>query len=162
MAEGKPAIGLVIATPICGGTRPAKGREEGRKDRPCVIVHVRRNEFDETEVFICPVTHTSPERPEKAMEVPQATKKRLGLDAETSWIITTEVNRFIWPGPDIRPIPGGGPAYGLLPAAMSTDLVEQVKRNSMDRSLLVVKRDDEALTQQLRQRGKTKSKPEKE
>jgi hypothetical protein len=94
------------------------------------------------------------------MQIPLQTKARLGLDAEASWIITTEVNLFIWPGPDIRPVPGGGPAYGLLPAAMSTDLVEQVKRNSKDRSLLVVRRDDTTLTQQMRQREKTKNKPE--
>jgi PemK-like, MazF-like toxin of type II toxin-antitoxin system len=160
MAEGKPAIGLVIRHAYLWWNEARKGREEGRKDRPCVIVHVRQNEFRETEVFICPVTHTPPEHPERAMQIPLQTKARLGLDAQASWIITTEVNLFIWPGPDIRPVPGGGPAYGLLPAAMSTDLVEQVKRNSKDRSLLVVRRDDTTLTQQMRQREKTKNKPE--
>jgi hypothetical protein len=78
------------------------GREEG-KDRPCVIVHTRQNEYRETEVYISPITHTPPKNPEHAMQIPFATKKRLGLDAESSWIITNEINRFIWPGPDIRP-----------------------------------------------------------
>ena len=59
-----------------------------------MIIHERRNEHDETQIFICPVTHTPPKHPEKAMEIPQATKKRLGLDTDASWIITTEVNRF--------------------------------------------------------------------
>ena len=158
MAQIKPGIGLVIRHAYLWWNEARQGREEGRKDRPCVIIHQRQNEHDETEVFICPVTHTPPEHPEKAMEIPQATKKRLGLDTDASWIITTEVNRFIWPGPDIRSVPGGGWMYGLLPAAMTRDLVAQVKRNSADRSLLVVSRDDDTLTQQQRQRGK----PEKE
>lgn len=97
MAEVKPGIGLVIRHAYLWWNEARQGREEGRKDRPCVIIHQRQNEHGETEVFICPVTHTPP--------------------------------------------PGGGWTYGLLPAAMTRDLVAQVKRNSTDRSLLVVKRD---------------------
>ncbi len=41
-------------------------------------------------------------------EIPLATKRRLDLDKEASWVITTEVNRFVWPGPDIRKVPGDG------------------------------------------------------
>jgi hypothetical protein len=55
-------------------------------------------------------------------------------------VITTEVNRFVWPGPDIRPVPGGGAAYGLLPAKMTRELVERIKRNARDRSISVVER----------------------
>ncbi len=65
-----------------------------------------------------------------------------GLDDERSWIITTEINRFIWPGPDLRSVPGGGVAYGLLPGAMTRDLVAQVKANANDKALLVVARTD--------------------
>lgn len=158
MADVKPGLGLVIRHAYLWWNEARKGLEEGRKDRPCVIVHIRENEFKETEVFICPVTHTPPEHPEKALQIPPKTKARLGLDTDASWIITTEVNVFIWPGPDIRPVPGGGPAYGLLPGAMTTDLIAQVKRNATDKSLLVVKRDDDALRHEVRQRVKTKSK----
>ena len=86
------------------------------------------------------------------MEIPLQTKKRLRLDDEKSWIITTEVNRFIWPGPDIRPVPGGGGAYGLLPANMTRDLVRQIRKNANDRALLVVGRDDAALNEAVRKR----------
>ena len=41
-----------------------------------------------------------------------------------------------------RPPPGGGYAYGLLPGAMTRDLVAQVKANAQDQSLLVVTRTD--------------------
>lgn len=142
MAELKPEIGLVIRHAYLWWSEARKGRDDGSKDRPCVIVHLRLNEHRELATYICPVTHTPPEAPEKAMEIPAATKKRLRLDDERSWIITTEVNRFIWPGPDLRPVPGGGYSYGLLPGAMTRDLVAQVKKNAQDKSLLTVARTE--------------------
>jgi hypothetical protein len=148
----KPEIGLVIRHAYLWWSEARKGREEGLKDRPCVIVHTRLNEYQEIEVYIAPVTHTPPERPERAMEIPQATRKRLELDRERSWIITTEVNRFIWPGPDIRPVPGIGEAYGPLPASMTRDLVAKIRKNANDRALLVTGRDDETLNEQVRKR----------
>jgi hypothetical protein len=120
------------------------------------VVHVRQNEFQETETFIAPITHSPPEAPEKAIELPQATKKRMSLDEERSWVITTEVNRFIWPGPDIRRIPNGGLAYGHLPAAMTRDVVQQIKTNAGDQSPRVIGRDDETLNEKLRKTGKSK------
>nr|WP_206364784.1 hypothetical protein [Sphingomonas populi] len=72
-------------------------------------------------VMVLPVTHTPPPDPRLAVEIPAATKARLGLDDTRSWIVVTEINRFEWPGPDLRPIPGdplGRNAYGLLPAAL--------------------------------------------
>lgn len=152
MAELKPEIGLVIRHAYLWWSEARAGREEGLKDRPCVIVHTRENEHHETEVYISPITHTPPENPERAMEVAKATKKRLGLDTEPAWIISTEIHRFIWPGPDIRAVPGGRPAYGLLPAAMTHDLVQQIKDNARDRALRVTGRDDEALIENVRQK----------
>jgi hypothetical protein len=140
MAVPRPEIGLVIRHAYLWWNEARTGREEGRKDRPCVIVHLRPNEHQELETYICPVTHTPPEHAEKAMEISKATKARLGLDDARSWIITTEVNRFIWPGPDLRRVPRGGDSYGPLPAAMTQDLVAQVKANAQDSSLLIVRR----------------------
>ncbi|HJR69675.1 MAG TPA: hypothetical protein VKA43_06515 [Gammaproteobacteria bacterium] len=159
MAELKPEIGLVIRHAYLWWNEKRVGREEGSKDRPCVIVHIRQNEFGEAEVFIAPITHTPPENPERAMAVPKPTKKRLGLDDELSWIITTEVNRFIWPGPDIRPVPGHGMAYGLLPANLGADLVAKIRKNAMDRSISVVERDDEVRNEEVRKRQKPSRKP---
>ena len=142
MPDFEPEVGLVIRHVYLWWNEARAGREEGSKDRPCVIVHRRVNEFGETEVYIAPVTHQPPRRPEQAMEVPQATKRRLHLDRERSWIITTELNRFIWPGPDIRQIPGGGEAYGMLPANMSRHLVETIRKNALSSGLRVTGRDD--------------------
>jgi hypothetical protein len=152
----KPEVGLVIRHAYLWWNEARKGREEGAKDRPCAIVHLRQNEYQETEAFIAPITHTPPSVPEKAIEIPMATKKRLGLDHETSWVITTEVNRFVWPGPDIRTVPGGDLAYGHLPAAMTEDVILQIKTNSRERSLLVIGRDDEVLNERIRQRRKSR------
>lgn len=154
MAGFKPEIGLVIRHAYLWWNEARAGREEGLKDRPCVIVHARQNEYNETEVYISPVTHTPPEKPEHAMEIPKATKVRLHLDEQPSWIITTEINRFIWPGPDIRSVPGSGSSYGPLPAAMTRDLVQQIKDNARDHKLLVTGRDDEMLIEKVRQQRK--------
>jgi len=156
MANFKPGIGWVIRHAYLWWSEAHKGREEGLKDRPCVIGHTRTNEYQETEVYISPITHTPPEFPEKAMEIAQATKARLGLDSQASWIITTEANRFIWPGPDIRTVPDGGLTYGHLPAAMTRDVIAQIRANASDRSLRVVGRDDDVLNVKLRQRPKPK------
>lgn len=132
MVNLAPGIGLVIRYAcLWWNEARAGGGEEGRKDRPCVIVHMRVNDHEDLETYICPVTHTPPEAPEKAMEIPRVTNARLGLYTEQSWIITTDVNRFVWPGPDLRLVSGGGHAYGFLPVA--TDGV----RGSDLRNLLI-------------------------
>jgi hypothetical protein len=53
--------------------------------------------------------------------IPALTKRRLGLDDDRSWIVLTEGNAFLWPGPDLRAAPGRGPgsvALGFLPAKL--------------------------------------------
>jgi hypothetical protein len=72
-------------------------------------------------VTVLPITHTPPSDPALAVELPHATKRRLGLDDERSWIILTEANRFVWPGPDLRMTQAGdmaSVAHGLLPSAL--------------------------------------------
>lgn len=90
----KPQIGLVIRHVYLWRNEERQGRDEGIKARPCVIIHTHNNEFEETEVYIVPITHTPPRNAEQSQEIPLATKQRLGLDDQQSWIITSEVNRF--------------------------------------------------------------------
>ena len=71
-----------------------------------------------TIVTVVPVTHTPPADPVAAIEIPPAIKAHLGLDQAPTWIVISEVNDFVWPGPDLRPIPGKSPPrveYGVLP-----------------------------------------------
>jgi hypothetical protein len=69
-------------------------------------------------VRVLPVTHAPPADPADALEIPRPVKQRLGLDSDRSWVVLTEANDFVWPGPDLRPaVPGAlaSVAYGFLP-----------------------------------------------
>jgi hypothetical protein len=94
------------------------------KERPAVIVlSVRRNIADEEMwlVRVAPITHRMRVDPRRAVEIPHLTLQRLGLDGDRSGIILDHANEFIWPGPDVRPVPGRDPAtiyYGALPPAL--------------------------------------------
>jgi hypothetical protein len=88
------------------------------KDRPCAIVLVLLREGDTPVVRVLPVTHSVPTDPADALEIPLPTKLRLGLDSAQSWVVLTEANDFVWPGPDLRPAVSGDPSsivYGMLP-----------------------------------------------
>ena len=55
------------------------------------------------------------------MEIPAPVKERLRLDADPSWVVLSEWNEFVWPGPDLRRAPGGDEssvAYGMLPPGL--------------------------------------------
>jgi hypothetical protein len=88
------------------------------KDRPCAIVLAIFDNAGRRRVRVLPITHVPPVTMEDAVEIPQATAKRLGLDYDRSWIVVSEANDFIWPGPDLRPKRSSDPstvAYGFLP-----------------------------------------------
>lgn len=114
-----PVPGLVIRYSYLWHSEHMAGREEGQKDRPCAIVAaLRPADAGETRVLVLPVTHTPPAEPAHAVEIPAAVKIRLQLDTERSWVVLSEWNEFIWPGPDVRRAPGGDEssvAYGMLP-----------------------------------------------
>ena len=129
MALPEPQPGLVIRYAYLWRDEARRGRDEGVKDRPCVIVHATREAHAQVIVTVAPITRADPRAPEDAVTLPAATKRRLGLDAQPSWIITTEVNRFRWPGPDVRPVESTPPlrfAYGMLPAALFRQLRDRI------------------------------------
>ena len=100
-----PVPGLVISYAYLWRSEYEQGRDEGDKDRPCAIILTARNQDDETIVSVLPVTHGPPKHTDEAVELPLPAKQRLGLDDARSWVVVTEMNRFVWPGPDLRPIP---------------------------------------------------------
>ena len=113
-----PRPGLVIRYSYLWESEARLGREEGAKDRPCAIILVLLREGEHPIVRVLPVTHAPPVDPADALEIPYPTKQRLGLDSERSWVMLSEANDFIWPGPDLRPAVNGDPAsvaYGMLP-----------------------------------------------
>ncbi len=108
---------------------------EGRKDRPCVIILSAQKQDSGTQVTVAPITHSKPSGDSVGLEIPPRVKQHLGLDHETSWVIISEVNQFIWPGYDLRSVPGkkGEYAYGFLPPR----LFETIKAGILD---LIIKR----------------------
>ncbi|GAA5266480.1 mRNA interferase MazF [Acidiphilium sp. MT5] len=118
MTLPKPERGLVISYAYLWHSEYEKGRAEGVKDRPCVIIVAIQDNNGTPMVTVAPITHSMPTTPEAAVEIPAATKRRLGLDDARSWIVVSEGNRFAWPGPDIRPIAPGLFDYGFLPPAL--------------------------------------------
>ena len=84
-----------------------------------------RLENEDRVVTVLPITHTPPLELSFAVEIPYSTKQRLGLDAERSWVMLSEANRFVWPGPDLRPLRGADVAsiaYGMLPYRLMEDI----------------------------------------
>lgn len=123
-----PEPGLVIRYAYLWFSDFEQGQEEGDKDRPCAIVLTAVNEADQTVVAVLPVTHTPPRHEDDAVELPLVAKRRLGLDDARSWVDVTELNRFVWPGPDLRPVPpadAGRFDYGLLPPGLYRQIRER-------------------------------------
>lgn len=124
-----PHPGLVISYSYLWQDENAQGREEGAKNRPCAIVLARRIAADVTIVSVLPITHTPPKDPEAALELPPGLKAHLGLDEMRSWIVVSELNDFVWPGPDLRPVPGRKPPrfdYGVIPPSFFRKIQEKL------------------------------------
>jgi hypothetical protein len=116
---------LVIRYSYLWASEADAGHEEGVKDRPCAIILMTRTVENQIRVYALPITHSTPADPSHAIEIPQITKRRLGLDAERSWVVLSEANDFIWPGPDLRPAINGNPesvVYGMLPRNFTSQL----------------------------------------
>ncbi len=85
-----------------------------------------RSDEDETELLVVAVTLMAPRAAEDGIVLPE--KRQLGLDDLQSWIVTTEANAFIWPGPDIRPIPDA-PACQMIYGRISDKLLTRMARS---------------------------------
>lgn len=140
-----PETGLVVRYAYLWRDEAMRGREEGVKDRPCVVVLALKSGNAETHALVAPITH-SPPRPEaNAVEVPAATASRLGLDEQRSWIVTHEMNSFVWPGPDLRPARAGGPderaVFGYLPKHLVDRMLHAIREHRRAGSLTMTGRD---------------------
>ncbi|HYD86732.1 MAG TPA: hypothetical protein VEA80_04600 [Vitreimonas sp.] len=133
MIPKAPQAGMVLHYSFLWKHEAKRGQEEGAKDRPVVVLVLLA---DGEEVVVAPITTLSPDERAPALEVPSRVRAHLGLDANQSWISLATLNRFVWPGPDLRPVPGSSPAdalYGFIPqklldAAQQTAMAELAKR----------------------------------
>ena len=114
---------------MCIRDRHLEGRDEGQKDRPCAIVAaLRTDENGDTRVLVLPITHSPPDHLSLAVEIPHRVKERLQLDDARSWVVVSEWNEFIWPGPDLRRVPGASDssiAYGMIPPGLFSIIRER-------------------------------------
>lgn len=144
MSWPTPVPGLVIRYAYLWRREHERGQEEGSKDRPCAIIAIVVDDDGDQLVTVLPVTHAPPARIDDAIEIPPATKRRLGLDEDRSWIVITEANEFVWPGPDLRPIPGQGApsvALGFLPPGLFRIIRDRVLMLARQRKLSRIPRD---------------------
>jgi hypothetical protein len=144
MSLPTPEPGLVLSYSYLWKHQAQAGNEEGMKDRPCAVTLVIETSDTETTVWVAPITHTNPNDDKISIEIPSRVKNHLGLDNERSWIIINEVNVFVWPGPDLRPVPGnkGVFNYGFLPPKLYDQLREKMLSLYKTATLRSVKRSD--------------------
>ena len=123
--------------------RDALAGKDAATERPaCIVLTVEQNAGD-TRVLIVPITHQSPGPDVPAVELPPKVKAHLGLDGARSWVILSEANIDTWPTPDMRPIPGGGFAYGLLPSKMVNRMRETILLAVREKRLPLVDREND-------------------
>lgn len=126
MLPAEPKVGWIFRYSYLWHRQYLQGREEAEKDRPTLVLAIVATLADGVSVVrVLPVTHTPPSNADDAIEIPVATKRRLGLDDERSWIVLTESNRFVWPGRDIRPVDGDSGYYGPLPPAFFDEVKQK-------------------------------------
>lgn len=140
-----PRVGLVIRYAFLWSHEVRAGSTEARKDRPAAIVVATRQEADgEMRIVVAPITHEPPpDDPGASVEIPAAVAKALGLDGERQWLRTDELNRFTWPGFDLRPLPGrpGIYDYGMLPVGLYAELKAGILRRQKALAARVIPRD---------------------
>jgi hypothetical protein len=139
-----PVPGLVICYSYLWYREHQAGHEEGVKDRPCAIIAAIRDEgHGTTRVLVLPVTHAPPSNPNHAVEIPALIKRQLKLDDVPSWVVLTEWNEFVWPGPDLRRLTGvdnASFAYGILPRKFFNTIRDRFLAIVSDRAARHVRR----------------------
>ncbi|CAA7623022.1 growth inhibitor PemK [Magnetospirillum sp. UT-4] len=132
MAIPPPRNGAVIRYAYLWREEKERGLIEARKDRPAAVVLAHKDAATgQIITFVLPITHSPPADLSVVVEIAADAKAQLGLDGERSWIVCDEINRFNWPGYDLRPVPGARPTrweYGMLPRG----LYEQAKALFLD------------------------------
>jgi hypothetical protein len=140
----QPRVGLVIRYSFLWSHEVRNGGVEGRKDRPAaIIVATRKDEYGDIRVIVAPITHEPPSDPDASIEISPEVIRSLGLDGERHWLRIDELNRFSWPGFDIRPVPHHPDSceYGMLPEALYRLLKASIIARQKIRAVRAIERD---------------------
>lgn len=133
MIPQTPQAGMVLRYSFLWAHEAERGQAEGAKDRPVVVLILMA---DGEEAVVAPIATVPSEAGAPAIEIPPRARAHLGLDADQCWISMATLNRFVWPGPDLRAVPDRTPStalYGYVPqklldAARNTAIAELSKR----------------------------------
>jgi hypothetical protein len=145
----RPRIGLVLCYSYLWAEESKAGQQEGSKDRPAAIVLARQDFGPSEVVYVVPITHSPPTRDNEKIPIPAAVKRHLGLDDNASWVDVTEINVFVWPGPDLRPIKRRRKSgsddvscfYGFLPRGLFKKIQRALALNHKQRRVQLTRRD---------------------
>lgn len=136
-----PKVGSVIRYSYLWADEAASGAKDGRKDRPSLVLALAvQVAAGETEVLALAITHARPRAKTDAIELAPAICAGLGLDGDAAWVVTTEANAFVWPGPDLRPVPDRKPAtpiYGQMPRPVLVQVAKSYLANRSRQSRVV-------------------------
>jgi hypothetical protein len=120
---------LVIRYSFLWSHEADAGAEEAAKERPCaIVVAAPRDQSGDIRTVVAPITHAQPDDPLDSIEIPPDVCRRLKLDSGRHWLRIDELNRFAWPGYDLRRIPQRPSqyAYGMLPPGLFEALREGI------------------------------------
>ncbi len=123
-----PEAGDVIHYTYLWKDEAARGLEEGKKTRPCLVVSARV----EPKGLVVRVVPISTRRyTNEAISIPERVRAMLGL-SDLSVITPTEINRFVWVGPDVVPLRDGSAFYGKVPPRLFDQVRKAVLKRRRD------------------------------
>ena len=125
-----PKPGLVIRYSFLWSHEHERGSSEGCKDRPCVIILLEMSGAAARDrVSVLPITHLPPGGKKGShLKLTPDECRSIGLDGEDHWVVLDEVNRFVWPGYDLRMISGTDRCeYGRLSQNSFARIVDAFK-----------------------------------
>lgn len=136
MAIPDPEPGLVVRFNYLWSREFDRGGLEARYPRPCAIVlSYHRSSDGALMALLAPITHSQPGADDRAIEIPQAVKRQLGLDLLQSWVMIDEVNETHWPGYDLQPYAKGRYAYGFIPPVLFRRIRDELSQVVRERRL---------------------------
>ncbi len=104
----------------------AKARDEGIKERPCMVIMTIP---EEQRVLVAPLT-TKGDSYADTLPVPDAVCRIAKLRGPTS-VVLTELNIFTWLGYDVRPLHGSDDIYiGRFPPGFTSSVMAKIRRRS--------------------------------
>jgi len=101
-----------------------------------------RDERGQVRTIVAPITHRPPDDASRSLEIPAAICRNLGLDAGRHWLRYDELNRFLWPGYDLRRRDDGRYDYGMLPPGLFEQLRQRILDLQRRRKGRIVPRED--------------------